>query len=213
MIYKGTVAEQPDAFELDGHHLIERGKVFSGEDVMSRNARLGKRVLLLDDTGHWRGCGTAWHLAEQGHQVILVTPQPRAGAELVRTSADWALRQRLAKLGVETITDAAVNLNWARDLFDGRWPGAEPFFRAPFFTYLLGGIPLVRVSGPTALSDDGASVWQHIIIRYKPTTIEGGDLKLCNVTKPVRALFELIRMHRIFDIVNTREEAVQAFRN
>jgi SAM-dependent methyltransferase len=29
VIYKGTVAEQPDAFELDGHHLIERGKVFT----------------------------------------------------------------------------------------------------------------------------------------------------------------------------------------
>jgi hypothetical protein len=29
VIYKGTVAEQPEAFELDGHHLIERGKVFT----------------------------------------------------------------------------------------------------------------------------------------------------------------------------------------
>ena len=28
VIYKGGVAEQPHAFELDGHHLIERGKVF-----------------------------------------------------------------------------------------------------------------------------------------------------------------------------------------
>jgi hypothetical protein len=28
VIYKGTIAEQPYAFELDGHHLIERGKVF-----------------------------------------------------------------------------------------------------------------------------------------------------------------------------------------
>ena len=93
---------------------IERGSVFSVEDVMGRAARLGKRVLLLDDTGHWRGCGTAWHLAERGHEVILVTPQPMAGAELVRTSADWALRQRLATLGVETITDAAVS-EWHGD--------------------------------------------------------------------------------------------------
>ena len=29
VIYKGTIAEQPDAFALDGHHLIERGKVFT----------------------------------------------------------------------------------------------------------------------------------------------------------------------------------------
>ncbi|MCZ6863778.1 MAG: FAD-dependent oxidoreductase, partial [Alphaproteobacteria bacterium] len=93
---------------------IERGKVFSVEDVMGRAARLGKRVMLLDDTGHWRGCGTAWHLAEQGHEVILVTPHPMAGAELVRTSADWALRPRLAKLGVETLTDSAVG-EWHGD--------------------------------------------------------------------------------------------------
>jgi len=39
----------------------------------------------------------------------------------------------------------------------------------------------------------------------------GGDMKLCSATKPVRMLFELVRMHRIFDIFNTREEAVRAF--
>ncbi len=38
-----------------------------------------------------------------------------------------------------------------------------------------------------------------------------GDLKLCGLTKPVRALFELVRMHRIFDIYNTKDEAVRAF--
>jgi len=41
----------------------------------------------------------------------------------------------------------------------------------------------------------------------------GGDLKLFGMTKPVRALFELVRMHRIFDIYNTREEAINAFVN
>jgi arsenite methyltransferase len=28
VVYRGTVPQQPDAFALDGHHLIERGKVF-----------------------------------------------------------------------------------------------------------------------------------------------------------------------------------------
>ena len=93
---------------------IELGRVWSVEDVMSRVARPGKRALLLDDTGHWRGAGTAWHLAEQGHAVTLVTPDPMAGAELVRTSADWALRQRLAALGVVTLTDSAVS-EWHGD--------------------------------------------------------------------------------------------------
>ena len=39
----------------------------------------------------------------------------------------------------------------------------------------------------------------------------GGDLKLCGMSKPVRAVFELVRMHRVFDIFNTREEALKAF--
>ena len=40
---------------------------------------------------------------------------------------------------------------------------------------------------------------------------KGGDLKLCGMSKQVRAVFELVRMHRIFDIYGTREEAVRAF--
>jgi anti-sigma B factor antagonist len=43
---------------------------------------------------------------------------------------------------------------------------------------------------------------------------KGGDLKLCRMSKQVRAVFELVRMHRIFDIFDifgTREEAVRAF--
>ena len=42
---------------------------------------------------------------------------------------------------------------------------------------------------------------------------KSGDLKLCGMSKQVRALFELVRMHRIFDIYGTQEEAVQAFQS
>jgi anti-sigma B factor antagonist len=40
---------------------------------------------------------------------------------------------------------------------------------------------------------------------------KGGDVKLCGMSKQVRAVFELVRMHRIFDIYATKEEAVRAF--
>jgi anti-sigma B factor antagonist len=40
----------------------------------------------------------------------------------------------------------------------------------------------------------------------------GGDLKLCGATPAVRKVFDLIRMDRICQIVNTRDEAVEAFR-
>jgi anti-sigma B factor antagonist len=38
-----------------------------------------------------------------------------------------------------------------------------------------------------------------------------GDLKLCAMAKPVRALFELVRMHRIFEIYASRAEAVESY--
>jgi anti-sigma B factor antagonist len=39
----------------------------------------------------------------------------------------------------------------------------------------------------------------------------GGDVKLCGLSPQVRAVFELVRLHRIFDIYSTPEEAVRAF--
>lgn len=38
-----------------------------------------------------------------------------------------------------------------------------------------------------------------------------GDLKLCGVSAPVRALFEMVRLHRIMDILPTRQAALAAW--
>jgi anti-sigma B factor antagonist len=40
---------------------------------------------------------------------------------------------------------------------------------------------------------------------------KGGDVKLCGMLPQVRTVFELVRLHRIFDIYSTPEEAVRAF--
>lgn len=50
-----------------------------------------------------------------------------------------------------------------------------------------------------------------ILALLRQLSTVGGDLKLCAVSKPVRSLFELVRMHRILDIYNTREEAAKAY--
>jgi len=87
---------------------IERGGFFSAEDVMARRAKLGKRVILLDEGGNWKGCGTALKMAEDGHEVTLITPDPLVGKELQRTAADYPLRQLLGKLGVRFILESAI---------------------------------------------------------------------------------------------------------
>lgn len=39
-----------------------------------------------------------------------------------------------------------------------------------------------------------------------------GELKLSNLNKPIRTIFELVSMHKIFEIYNTTEEAIQSFK-
>jgi anti-sigma B factor antagonist len=38
-----------------------------------------------------------------------------------------------------------------------------------------------------------------------------GELRLAGMGKEVRALFELVRMHRILDVYNDREQAIKSF--
>jgi arsenite methyltransferase len=66
VIYRGTVAEQPDAFELDGHHLMERGKVFpvcGNSWRMLAETRFARHFDFIGDFsthyGIFPGCGTS----------------------------------------------------------------------------------------------------------------------------------------------------------
>ena len=76
-------------------------------------------MIVLDEGGTWRGAGTAWALAEAGHRVTLVTPDPMVGRELQRSAADIPLRRRLAALGVAWRVESAI-LDWR-----GNGGGAE----------------------------------------------------------------------------------------
>ena len=103
---------------------LENGQVYSAEDVMRREARLGDSVIVYDEGGNMRGVGTAWYLAETGKQLTLVTPDPFVGKELSRTSADIPIRAKLAQLSVQMLTEHAI-LNWSgngarlKNLLDG----------------------------------------------------------------------------------------------
>ncbi|MCC6418151.1 MAG: STAS domain-containing protein [Gemmataceae bacterium] len=48
--------------------------------------------------------------------------------------------------------------------------------------------------------------------RLRELNARGGDLKFCAVTGPVRGLFEAMSIHKVFDVFNTRDEAIKAFR-
>ncbi|MGZ8417228.1 MAG: methyltransferase domain-containing protein [Methyloceanibacter sp.] len=66
VIYKGTIPGQADAFALDGHHLIERGKVFTvcgNSGRMLADTRFAPHFEFIGDFathyGIFPGCGTS----------------------------------------------------------------------------------------------------------------------------------------------------------
>jgi 2,4-dienoyl-CoA reductase-like NADH-dependent reductase (Old Yellow Enzyme family)/thioredoxin reductase len=168
----------PDLAALPG---VDKDNVYSVEDVMRRDAKLGKRILLLDDGGNWRGSGTAWHMAEKGHQVTIVTPDPFVGREIVRTAADLPLRMRLAKLGAKWITESAVTA-WhgdgatIRNLLDG----SEQ--RLPFDTLVLATVNRAETEIADDLLAEGVAfkaVGDCLAPRHTPAaTFEGRRLGL-----------------------------------
>ena len=50
-----------------------------------------------------------------------------------------------------------------------------------------------------------------LISCLRQTNARKGDFRLCAMTKTVRALFELMRLHRVFNIHETRDAAVRSF--
>lgn len=96
---------QPQLPKLPG---IDLGGVWSPEQILRREARLGDSVVLYDEGSNWRGVGTAWALAEQGKRVTIVTPEPFVGREIARTAADSTARRKLAQLGVTFLTEHSL---------------------------------------------------------------------------------------------------------
>ena len=109
---------------------IENGNIWSCEEVMRDQADLGKTVLILDEGGNWRGAGTAWHLANKGHQVTIVTPDAYVAKELTRTTADIQVRSSLAKSGARFIVESVID-HWhghsadIRSMLDGSVTSVE----------------------------------------------------------------------------------------
>jgi 2,4-dienoyl-CoA reductase-like NADH-dependent reductase (Old Yellow Enzyme family)/thioredoxin reductase len=105
---------------------VESGNVFSAEDVMANRAMLGKHVLMLDETANWKGTGTAIQMAEQGHQVTIVTGAAVVMAEMARTAADLQARARLRELGATLLTEH-VMLEWHGNAATVQANGGAPY--------------------------------------------------------------------------------------
>ncbi|MFP6777647.1 MAG: FAD-dependent oxidoreductase [Alphaproteobacteria bacterium] len=99
----------PHVAQLPG---ADQDNVSTVHDVLDGTVVPGKRVLLLDDLdGWWPASGTALHLAQQHHQVTLVTSADQAAGQLEHSGTADRTRARFVKYGIETITATAL-LSW-----------------------------------------------------------------------------------------------------
>lgn len=51
-----------------------------------------------------------------------------------------------------------------------------------------------------------------LVSGFKNASARNGSLKLCGLQQQVKSMFELTRLHRVFDIFATREEALDSFK-
>ena len=50
-----------------------------------------------------------------------------------------------------------------------------------------------------------------LISGYKNASTRQGSIKLCGLQAQVKSMFELTRLHRVFDIYNTVDEALESY--
>lgn len=67
---------------------------------------------------------------------------------------------------------------------------------------------IVNMKNVTFLDSTGLSA---LVFGMKRTREAGGEVRLCALQQPVRMVFELTRLDRVFEIFNDEEDAVRAF--
>ena len=88
---------------------VDQDNVCTIHDVLDGSVTPGSNVLLLDGiNGWWPASGTALHLAEQRHNVTLVTGSEMAAGQLEYSRTADTTRERFMKMGVETVVATAV---------------------------------------------------------------------------------------------------------
>lgn len=104
-------------------------------------------------------------------------------------------------------TDGAVIVTLVQTELDAR---TATGFRQQMAAVIEEHTQVILDMGPVRFLD--SSGLGAILSVLKKVRKGSGELRICNAAKPVRRLFELVRFHRIVDILNTREEAIRSLR-
>ncbi len=139
---------------------VERDDAVAIHDVLAGTATVGRRVLVLDDLGDWRGLGTALHLAEAGHEVTIVSSAAVIGGGLAHSAADGPLRRQFVAAG-GTMRPSTLVTSWADGGATVRstFGGAEETIAAD--TLVIAETPVAETSLAAGL--EGLGVTFHAI--------------------------------------------------
>jgi anti-sigma B factor antagonist len=80
-----------------------------------------------------------------------------------------------------------------------------------YFKELVGGGSSHLVVDLTPLNFIDSSGLGALVTALKAARQAGGDIRLCGLSAPVKSIFELTRLYRVFDIFENRTEAVESF--
>lgn len=141
---------------------VDEADVLAIHDVLdgTASARIGRRVLVLDDVNDWRGLGTALALVEAGHDTTIVTAAPVVAGGLFHSAADGPLRARYAKAGGRSIT-GIVLMAWGagRATLRQTVTGVETLFEAD--TLVIAETPVAETAIAAELAARGIAF--HLI--------------------------------------------------
>ncbi len=82
--------------------------VFNVWQVLTGEAKVGKKVLFIDNDGHHQATATVEFIVDHGSKVHIVTNSPTIGSELGPSQDSYLAHQRLAQKGVTFTPDFAV---------------------------------------------------------------------------------------------------------
>jgi anti-sigma B factor antagonist len=139
-------------------------------------------------------------------EVYYLHTDARRGIRMVKRRAARAEGENKMQMLVEKFDDVAVVA-----------PGAETLDASNADDFRRDMEPVLRDTRKLVLDMNKVTFVDSpgcgaILSCLKHLTEAGGDLKLCRVTRPARLVFDLIRLHRICEIVDTKEQALAAFK-
>ncbi len=87
---------------------------------------------------------------------------------------------------------------------------------ARFRKEVLHGVPtdarvLLDLSGVRFIDSSGCGAILACLRHVNARGAGPGDLKICSTAAGVRAIFEMVRLHKLVEIYNTQDDALRAF--